>query len=136
MGVSAISSIGEAYAQSRREVPAYQAAIAERGLATMRGYRLSADDRLRRAVIGRLLCHTVIPKREIESEFGISFDEYFREELRQLEGPEKDGFVELGAAEIRVTPLGRIFIRNVAMSFDRYLKEQQMDQKPLFSKTL
>jgi len=136
MGVSAISSIGESYAQSRREVPAYQAAIAERGLATMRGYRLSADDRLRRAVIGRLLCHTVIPKREIESEFGISFDEYFREELRQLEEPERDGFVELDANEIRVTPLGRIFIRNVAMSFDRYLKDQQMDQKPLFSKTL
>jgi hypothetical protein len=32
--------------------------------------------------------------------------------------------------------LGRIFIRNVAMAFDRYLREQQMDQRPLFSKTL
>src|SRR6202453_3641293 len=116
MGVSAISSIGDAYAQSRREVPDYQAAIAERGLATMRGYRLSADDELRRAVIGRLLCHTVIPKREIENEFGISFDEYFCEELIQLQEPQADGFVELDAAEIRVTPLGRIFIRNVAMS--------------------
>jgi oxygen-independent coproporphyrinogen III oxidase len=136
MGVSAISSIGGAYAQSRREVPDYQAAIAERGLATMRGYRLSADDELRRAVIGRLLCHTVIPKQEIENEFGISFDEYFCEELIQLQEPQADGFVELDSAEIRVTPLGRIFIRNVAMSFDRYLKEQQMDKKPLFSKTL
>jgi oxygen-independent coproporphyrinogen III oxidase len=87
-------------------------------------------------VIGRLLCHTVIPKREIESEFGISFDDYFREEPSQLEEPARDGFVELDAAEIRVTPLGRVFIRNVAMSFDRYLKEQQMAQKPLFSKTL
>ncbi len=136
MGVSAISSIGESYAQSVREVPAYQEAIAGRGLATMRGYRLSADDRLRRVVIGRLLCHTVIPKREIESEFGISFDGYFREELLQLEEPARDGFVELDAAEIRVTPLGRVFIRNVAMSFDRYLKEQQAEKKPLFSKTL
>ena len=69
MGVSAISSVGDAYAQNRREVPAYQDAVAERGIATMRGYRLSADDRLRRAVIGRLLCHTVIPKREVEREF-------------------------------------------------------------------
>ncbi len=42
----------------------------------------------------------------------------------------------LDSAEIRVTPLGRIFIRNIAMVFDRYLREQQMDQKPLFSKTL
>src|SRR5277367_5513682 len=136
IGVSAISSVGKSYAQNRREIPAYQDAVADRGIATMRGYRLSADDRLRRAVIGRLLCHTVIPKREVEREFGFSFDEYFREELRQLEEPERDGFVELDANEIRVTPLGRIFIRNVAMQFDRYLKDQQMEQKPLFSKTL
>jgi len=136
MGVSAISSIAEAYAQNVREVPAYQAAIETRGLATMRGYRLSADDVLRRAVIGRLLCHTVILKQEIEQEFSVDFDEYFEAELAQLEEPAADGLVMLARDEIRVTPLGRIFIRNVAMAFDRYLREQQMDQKPLFSKTL
>lgn len=136
MGVSAISSIAEAYAQNRREVSLYQAAVNERGLATMRGYRLSADDVIRRAVIGRLLCHTVIPKREVESEFSIKFDEYFESELARLEDSAADGLVSLAPAEIRVTPLGRIFIRNVAMVFDRYLHGQQMDQKPLFSKTL
>lgn len=136
MGVSAISSIADTYAQNRREVPAYQAAVAERGLATMRGYRLSADDRLRRAVIGRLLCHTVIPKREVEQEFGISFDEYFAPELARLGDLAADGLVLLDRDEIRVTALGRIFIRNAAMAFDRYIEEQKMDQKPLFSKTL
>jgi len=136
MGVSAISSVGAAYAQNRREVPAYQAAVAERGIATMRGYRLSADDLLRRAVIGRLLCHTVIPKREVEREFSISFDDYFSSEIARLAEPSADGLVTVDRNEIRVTPLGRIFIRNVAMVFDRYLEEQKMDQKPLFSKTL
>jgi len=136
MGVSAISSIGAAYAQNRREVPAYESAVTERGIATLRGYRLSQDDCLRRAVIGRLLCHTVIPKHEIEREFSIRFDEYFAEELERLEEPRAEGLVELDPAEIRVTALGRIFIRNVAMIFDRYLREQQMDKRPLFSKTL
>jgi oxygen-independent coproporphyrinogen-3 oxidase len=136
MGVSAISSIGGAYAQNRREVPAYQTMIAERGIATMRGYRLSADDQIRREVIGRLLCHTVIPKSEIERDFGISFDEYFRGEMESLDESRAAGLVAVEPDEIRVTPLGRIFIRNVAMIFDRYLREQQMDQKPLFSKTL
>ena len=136
MGVSAISSVGDAYAQNRREVPAYQTAVAERGIATMRGYRLSPDDRIRRAVIGRLLCHTVIFKREVEREFSISFDEYFAAELGRLTEPAADGLVILGRDEIRVTPVGRIFIRNVAMVFDRYIEEQKMDQKPLFSKTL
>jgi oxygen-independent coproporphyrinogen-3 oxidase len=136
MGVSAISSIGAAYAQNRREVPAYESTVASRGIATMRGYRLSADDVIRRAVIGRLLCHTVIPKHEIERDFSISFDEYFEPELAQLEQSRAEGLVTLDSNEIRVTALGRIFIRNVAMIFDRYLREQQMDQKPLFSKTL
>jgi oxygen-independent coproporphyrinogen III oxidase len=136
MGVSAISSVGESYAQNRREIPAYQAAVSERGIATMRGYRLSTDDLLRRAVIGRLLCHTVIPKREVEREFAISFDEYFAAEIARLAEASADGLVILDRDEIRVTPLGRIFIRNVAMVFDRYIEEQKMDQKPLFSKTL
>lgn len=136
MGVSAISSIGRAYAQNSREIPAYQTAVKDRGIATMRGYRLSNDDEVRRAVIGRLLCHTVIFKREIEREFGIEFDKYFAGELDRLTEPRDEGLVVLGADEIRVTPLGRIFIRNVAMTFDRYLHEQQMDKRPLFSKTL
>jgi len=136
MGVSAISSVADTYAQNRREVPAYQSAVDERGVATMRGYRLSDDDRLRRAVIGRLLCHTVIPKREVEREFGIVFDDYFAPEIARLSDLSADGLVILDRDEIRVTPLGRIFIRNAAMVFDRYLEEQKMDQKPLFSKTL
>lgn len=136
MGVSAISSIGEAYAQNDRALATYQSAIAERGLATMRGYRLNYDDLLRREVITRLLCHTVVRKREIENTFQIRFDDYFHGELAELRAMRDDGLVLLSDDEIRVTPLGRIFIRNLAMPFDRYLREQKMDSRPLFSKTL
>ena len=136
MGVSAISGFDSAYAQSFREIPAYSDAVARRGIGTMRGYRLTDDDRLRRAVISRLLCHTVIRTGEIEEEFGISFGEYFAPELLQLDELRADGLVETGGDEIRVTPLGRVFIRNLGMIFDRYLREQQMDARPLFSKTL
>jgi oxygen-independent coproporphyrinogen-3 oxidase len=136
MGVSAISGIGTSYAQNRREVPAYESAVAARGIATMRGYRLTPDDELRRAVISRLLCHTIIRKAEIEREFAISFDSYFAPELGELEECCADGLAVVTPEEIRVTALGRIFIRNVAMLFDRYLREQKMDARPLFSKTL
>jgi len=136
MGVSAISGFEVAYAQSFREIPAYSDAVARRGIGTMRGYRMTEDDRLRRAVISRLLCHTMIRKREIEDEFAISFDEYFAPEIAQLDELRADELVETGADEIRVTPLGRVFIRNLGMIFDRYLREQQMDARPLFSKTL
>jgi len=136
MGITAISSIQRAYAQNHRDIPSWQKAIAERGLATMRGYHLSDEDLLRRAVISRLLCHTVILKDEISREFGIDFDAYFAEELRRCEPFREDGLVHLDRQEIRATWLGRIFIRNLAMIFDPYLEKQQLAAKPLFSKTL
>jgi len=136
MGITAISGIRSAYAQNHRDIPSWQKAVAERGLATMRGYHLSEEDVLRRAVISRLLCHTVVIKDEISREFGIDFDEYFAEELRRFEPFREDGLVLLECGEIRATWLGRIFIRNLAMIFDPYLEKQQLAAKPLFSKTL
>src|SRR5213594_4308990 len=136
MGITAISGIQGAYAQNYRDIPSWEKAVAERGLATMRGYQLSNEDRLRRAVISRLLCHTVVIKDEISREFAIDFDEHFAEELRRLEPSRQDGLVLLDGGEIRATWLGRIFIRNLAMVFDPYLEKQQLTAKPLFSKTL
>jgi oxygen-independent coproporphyrinogen III oxidase len=136
MGVTAISGFSNAYAQNQRELPAWEKAVHERGLATMRGYRLSREDRLRREVISRLLCHTVIPKQEINEAFAVDFDEHFAHELRRLENPAEDGLLIISKEEIRATWLGRIFIRNLAMLFDPYLEKQHLDAKPLFSKTL
>lgn len=136
MGVTAISAIQNTYAQNHRELAAWEKSVSERGIATMRGYRLSEDDRLRRAVISRLLCHTVVIKEEIAREFGIDFDRYFADELARLEPSREDGLVLLERGEIRTTWLGRIFIRNLAMVFDPYLEKQQLAAKPLFSKTL
>jgi oxygen-independent coproporphyrinogen-3 oxidase len=136
MGITAISGFQNAYAQNHRDIPSWEQAVSETGIATMRGYRLSEDDRLRRSVINRLLCHTVIVKDEISREFAVDFDEYFAPELERLRAPREDGLVLLAANEIRATWLGRIFIRNLAMLFDPYLEKQQLMAKPLFSKTL
>ena len=136
MGITAISGIQETYAQNYRDIPSWEKAVAERGIATMRGYRLSPDDVIRREVISRLLCHTVIVKDEISKQFDINFDEYFAPELARLKTPEADGLVVINDKEIRTAWLGRIFIRNLAMVFDPYLEKQHLDSKPLFSKTL
>jgi oxygen-independent coproporphyrinogen-3 oxidase len=136
MGITAISGIQETYAQNFRDIPSWEQAVTERGIATMRGYRLSPDDVIRREVISRLLCHTVIVKDEISRQFDINFDEYFAPELARLKTPEADGLVVLNDKEVRTAWLGRIFIRNLAMVFDPYLEKQHLDSKPLFSKTL
>ena len=44
--------------------------------------------------------------------------------------------VELTPDEIRVTTMGRIFIRNVAMLFDAYLEKKTADAPKIFSRTL
>ena len=133
-GMSAIGAIGPYYVQNRRELAAYREAVLGGGAATFRGARLSDDDTLRRAVIGNLLCHGVVVKREIEERFGIRFDETFADAIARLAGPAGDGLVELSRGEIRATALGRIFLRNLAMPFDAYLEETP--QKPVFSRTL
>ena len=136
MGVSAISGLGACYAQNDRDVAPYRERVERRGIATMRGYRLSEDDLLRRAVISRILCHGVLHKSEIEREFGIVFDETFAPEIARLSTFVSDGLLEIEGGVIRASLLGRIFIRNIAMVFDPYLEKQQLEIHPLFSKTL
>jgi oxygen-independent coproporphyrinogen III oxidase len=136
MGITAISGVQNTYAQNYRDIPTWEKAVADHGLATMRGYRLSQDDIIRREVISRLLCHTIIVKDEISKMFGIHFDEYFAPELEHLKMPQEDGLVVANDKEIRTAWLGRIFIRNLAMVFDPYLEKQQLASRPLFSKTL
>src|SRR5947208_14414850 len=60
MGITAIIGIQSAYAQNHRDIPSWQKAVDERGLATMRGYHLSVEDSSRRAGLSRLLCHHML----------------------------------------------------------------------------
>ncbi len=134
LGMSAIGSVGDSYVQNRRELAEYRVAVEGQGAATFRGCRLSADDRLRRTVIGNLLCHGLVVKREIEASFGVRFDETFADALDRLRPCAEDGLVELSADEVRATALGRVFLRNLAMPFDAYLTGAP--SQPVFSRTL
>ena len=94
-------------------------------------------DFLRSDVISRLLCHCVINKREIERAWGLSsFDETFASAVARLPEFVADGMVALTPDEIRVTTLGRIFIRNVAMLFDEYFEKKAPSAPKIFSRTL
>jgi oxygen-independent coproporphyrinogen III oxidase len=137
LGISSIGSVDDAYVQNTKDYAEYHRAAAEGRFSTIRGWRLTADDVLRREVITRLLCHCVVKKREIEKEFGLrSFDETFSNATAKLPGLVADGMAVTNAEEIRVTTMGRIFIRNVAMLFDAYLEKKSDDAPKIFSRTL
>jgi oxygen-independent coproporphyrinogen III oxidase len=136
MGVSSITGLEDVYAQNWRDLPSYYKSVDEDRWPTMRGIRVSNEDKLRRSVINRILCHTVVLKSEIERDFGIDFDAHFAAELARLRELERDGLVRVEGDRIQVAPLGRIFIRNIAMAFDAYLNEAQAARKQVFSRTL
>jgi oxygen-independent coproporphyrinogen-3 oxidase len=136
-GPSAISELRSSYAQNQREVPAWQTAVEELGVATMRGHRLSRADLERRWIINRILCHGELRARDYEETFGRAFADAYRAELARLAPAREDGLVEIDAdGSLRATPTGRLFVRNLAMPFDAYLPEQQKSGNRIFSRTV
>lgn len=121
LGISAISRVGDAYAQNVLDLRDYYAALDLGRPATARGYRMTDDDLLRDEVIARLMCRHEIDVRPVEAGYEIDFWTYFADSLRELRDLEADGIVVLEPSSIRVTETGRFFIRNVAMAFDAHL---------------
>jgi oxygen-independent coproporphyrinogen-3 oxidase len=122
-GVSAIGQTARLYTQNLKGLRPYYDRLDAGELATYRGYRLSPEDRMRRAVITDVMCHFRLDKRATEARFGLaSFDATFAEALRRLKPLEADGLVRVGEDAIAVTDAGRLLVRNVASAFDAYLR--------------
>lgn len=132
-GASSIGKVGDVYAQNAKDLPGYGAAIGEGRLAIARGVRLTADDRLRRDIITELMCNLELRYDEFEAAYGVRFPAAFADELARLAEFERDGLVARGADRLEVLPAGRLFVRNIAMVFDRYLGVQRPER---FSRTI
>ena len=136
LGVSAIGLVQNAYAQNHKKLSDYYADVDAGRFPVERGYALSADDRLRADVIQSLMCGFAVDWTAIERRHGVDFADYFAAELPQVEALAAEGLAEVDAAGIRVTPLGQLFVRNLAMCFDRYLPATQRSPTPRFSRTI
>jgi oxygen-independent coproporphyrinogen III oxidase len=132
-GASSISKVGDVYAQNAKDLPGYAAAIDAGRLAIARGVRLSADDRLRRDIITELMCNLELRFDEFEAAYGVRFSQAFASELERLRGFAEDGLVSIGKDKLEVLMPGRMLVRNIAMVFDRYLGQQNVER---FSRTV
>lgn len=138
VGVSSIGFIEGAFAQNEKKLVRYYEAIAAGRFPIEKGYVLDEDDRIRAKVILELMCNFYVGAREVSEAFGIDFAEYFRKELAELTAPDgaaDQGFALVSDAGLEVKPLGRLFIRNICMIFDRYMREKR-DDRPVFSRTV
>jgi oxygen-independent coproporphyrinogen-3 oxidase len=126
VGSTAISDVAGAYAQSVRALPRYYERIQAGRFATERGIVMSEDDKRRRALITQLMCNFWV-------DLGEEGSRYFAPELQKLKSFEDDGLLVRRGTQLEVTPMGRLFVRNLAMVFDAYLARAD---KPRFSKTV
>ncbi len=133
-GNSSISDLAGSFVQNDTKLNRYQDALDEGTLPVARGHRLTDDDLFRRRVIIHLICNLELPFNLTQAEFGKRVDEALPASIERLRPFEAEGFVEFDDEGLRVTPLGRFFIRNLCMELDFYLEGQQ--EKPLFSKTV
>jgi oxygen-independent coproporphyrinogen-3 oxidase len=117
VGLTGISDLGVAYAQTGRSLVQYEAAIDGDRQFITRGLRLNDDDRRRRAIIIDLLCNE-------QADLGADAKDAFATELEALAGLAQDGLVQIeNDRQLALTELGRTFARNVAMVFDVSLRQ-------------
>lgn len=133
-GVSAISDIGGTFAQSPRRMSQYRDLVSSGRLPVARGLELTAEDRARRRLITQLMCN-------LSLDLGPAALDDYAFELDALAPLATDGLLDMlsgpdGAVELRVTPLGRLFLRNIAMPFDARLRTHSPATRPRFSRTV
>lgn len=140
LGVSAIGNVQGAFVQNTKKLPEYYEAVAEGRFPIDKGYELSTDDEIRRHVITELMCNFRLDVPDVERRFDIRFAEYFADELATLTNGDTsaaaDGLVIVSPDRISVEPVGRMFVRNICMVFDKYLALRTAGPKPVFSRTV
>jgi oxygen-independent coproporphyrinogen-3 oxidase len=120
-GMSSISQIPDAYWQNEKELPKYQEAVDASRVPLHRAYFVTEEDNIRRETIMRVMCDLSLDFAAMSQKLGISFEQHFAKELATLAPFEADGLVKRSPAGFEVTDAGRLFIRNIAMSFDNTL---------------
>jgi oxygen-independent coproporphyrinogen-3 oxidase len=133
-GVSAISKVGPCYSQNEKELDRYYASLDAGNLPVMRGMTLDADDLLRASIIQALMCRFSLSFEAVEQVFDINFASYFATELNDIRELHQMGLLHFDGDFLTVEPKGRFLIRNIAMIFDRHLRERRTTAR--YSRTI
>jgi oxygen-independent coproporphyrinogen-3 oxidase len=134
-GASSISQLWGAYAQNVKDIVKYMEMVEETGSAIERGYRLSKNEQIVRAVINSIMCNGLLDIDEMAAAFGISTNE-LKELLSfnpaKFENFVADGLMSLSNHQLRLTDKGFLCARNIAMLLDPALKRGE----GVYSKTV
>lgn len=131
LGVSAISDLGNAFAQNDKTLHNYYDAMNEKRLAVTRGFFMSEEDITFKKYILDIACKG-------STEFTPAYLPLIQEwSFPKLKSMCADGLVEFDEKNLRLTSMGHYFIRNVCSAFDLHLlRNQPLQQQQTFSKAI
>lgn len=127
LGPSSISDSSLSFAQNEKGVNEYEVKIKSNQLAINHGHTHDEKDLNIQNIILSLMCKN-------ESTINIEKIPYWNDVKVDLSSMEKDGMIKMDDYKVIVLPIGRKFIRNIAMVFDFYFREKMPAEK--FSRTI
>lgn len=130
LGMSAIGDSWYGFAQNEKELEQYYARLEKDELPIFRGHLLNTEDLIIRRHILNLMCLLETRWDKPEQQF-----KELPEVLARLKEMENDGLIEIGDSSLKITPAGRLFARNICMSFDLRMLQKQ-PQTRIFSMTV
>ena len=130
-GITGIGDVGGVYLQNRHTITGWERDLDEGRLPVQRGYRRTPDDLCRGAIIQDLMCNGRATRATLEAGGRAPWREHYASEVARLAPMAADGLLVADEDGIRLTPLGRLFVRNVCMVFDAHLgKAPPSTRKP------
>ena len=123
LGVSAIGAFAQGFVQAARTTDAWAAAVQGGHLPIQRGVATSAEDRLRAAVIERLMCDLEVDVGALCRAFGYS-ESWLDPALAGLSALQADGLCHRQGRRVRVGADARRLVRVVAAAFDAALSTE------------
>lgn len=128
LGNSAISDIGYAFGQNSKDIEPYKASMSKGEFSLVKGHFQTDEDQTIKNLILDLICKE---NAEWQLEFYLNLS---AQAIIQLEDMEQDGLLLFGPIGIKVTSLGKTFIRNICSVFDTRMHESKKEYT--FSKSV
>ncbi|NRA46551.1 MAG: hypothetical protein HRU09_16495 [Oligoflexales bacterium] len=137
VGPSAISQLEDGYLQNSKDTKSWMEGLSKGTLPIIKACELKEDDHIRKEVIEDLYTNGHVDKNMFKSRWGHDFDQYFAASKAELQKMEQEGLIVNEADSLFLTRvLGRLLVRAVASTFDRYYMEtfSQGKEAPSFSR--
>lgn len=119
-GASSIGQTAFGFVQNDPDIGRWRRAIEKDNLPIAKGKAVDDDDRLRAAIIERIMCDYAVDLDAVCAAHGVTTDAV-ADAFERLEEPARDGLVAIDGHRLTVSEAGKPLVRIVAAAFDVYL---------------